>query len=359
MPSFAERARSPIQAKGEGGPSILTRRRLPVETAAAPAALPEALRSGAEALGGFSLADVKVHRDSPEPAKLGALAFARGSDIHLGKARDQHLGHEAWHVVQQKQGRVRPTAEVAGVGVNVDASLEAEADRMGRLLNRPSTVAAGPAPRPAAGGMSPQARTGVSETCQLQLDGEPQKRVTPSDNTNLSGVRDAVQIKWTQFQDATAAKKKQVLGAQNAHNALKSLKQAPADYKDPNAATVGPAKTKTPDDKRFSELMNMEMKYRKEYLTEYEQKMLEESGGIASEYVQAQLYLLQTKSTARRLFDQDSPVSLWRWLRLVANAFGRDSSVPGKVRTGMRPAFRSDPPGTVVPNKELLFKPPG
>jgi len=52
-----------------------------------------------------------------EPAKLGALAYARGSDIHLGPGQEQHLAHEAWHVVQQKQGRVAATAQLKGAGL--------------------------------------------------------------------------------------------------------------------------------------------------------------------------------------------------------------------------------------------------
>jgi hypothetical protein len=93
--------------------------------------LPAPLRAGAEALGGFSLADVRVHRDSPEPAKLGALAFARGSDIHLGPGQERHLPHEAWHVVQQKQGRAPPSLQMKEPEVEAADPLEIEADTMG------------------------------------------------------------------------------------------------------------------------------------------------------------------------------------------------------------------------------------
>lgn len=42
------------------------------------------------------------------------------------------MPHEAWHVVQQKQGRVKPTIQLKGkVDVNDDAGLEKEADAMG------------------------------------------------------------------------------------------------------------------------------------------------------------------------------------------------------------------------------------
>jgi hypothetical protein len=46
--------------------------------------LPGALKAGVETLSGIAMDDVRVHRNSAEPAKLGALAYAKGSDIHLG-----------------------------------------------------------------------------------------------------------------------------------------------------------------------------------------------------------------------------------------------------------------------------------
>jgi hypothetical protein len=94
--------------------------------------LPVDLKAGIEQLSGVAMDDVRIHRNSPEPARLGALAYARGSDIHLGPGQDRHLPHEAWHVVQQKQGRVKPTMQMKGsIPVNDDAGLEREADRMG------------------------------------------------------------------------------------------------------------------------------------------------------------------------------------------------------------------------------------
>ncbi len=105
----------------------------------APAPLPASLRAGAETLSGLSMAGVRVHYDSPEPAGLGALAFARGSDVHLGPGQERHLPHETWHVVQQAQGRVRPTLQAkSGVAINDDNALEREADMMGaRALAAP------------------------------------------------------------------------------------------------------------------------------------------------------------------------------------------------------------------------------
>lgn len=94
--------------------------------------LPGQLKAGVEALSGVSLDGVKVHYNSSKPAQLNALAYAQGTDIHLGPGQEQHLPHEAWHVVQQAQGRVKPTLQMKeGVPVNDDKDLEHEADVMG------------------------------------------------------------------------------------------------------------------------------------------------------------------------------------------------------------------------------------
>ncbi|HSF52698.1 MAG TPA: DUF4157 domain-containing protein [Algoriphagus sp.] len=94
--------------------------------------LPDSLKSGIEGLSGYSLDDVRVHYNSAQPAQLQAHAFAQGSEIHLGPGQEKHLPHEAWHVVQQKQGRVKPTIQMkSGVNVNDDSGLEREADIMG------------------------------------------------------------------------------------------------------------------------------------------------------------------------------------------------------------------------------------
>jgi hypothetical protein len=71
--------------------------------------LPDQLKSGIESLSGLSMDHVRVHYNSAQPAQLNALAYAQGSDIHLAPGQERHLPHEAWHVVQQAQGRVRPT----------------------------------------------------------------------------------------------------------------------------------------------------------------------------------------------------------------------------------------------------------
>ena len=94
--------------------------------------LPDNLKTGIESLSGYSMDDVKVHYNSSKPAQLNAHAYAQGTDIHLASGQEKHLPHEAWHVVQQKQGRVKPTMQMKDkVNINDDAGLEKEADVMG------------------------------------------------------------------------------------------------------------------------------------------------------------------------------------------------------------------------------------
>ncbi len=101
------------------------------------ASLPKQLKQGIEHLSGLSMDDVTVNYNSAKPQTLQAAAYAQGSEIHLAPGQEQHLPHEAWHVVQQKQGRVSPTKYSSGAAINDSAALEHEADAMGQkaLLN--------------------------------------------------------------------------------------------------------------------------------------------------------------------------------------------------------------------------------
>jgi hypothetical protein len=103
--------------------------------------LPDQLKSGVENLSGYSLDDVKVHYHSAKPAQLNAHAYAQGTEIHMAPGQEKHLPHEAWHVVQQKQGRVKPTMQMKGsVNVIDDMGLEREADQMGAKAIEKNTV---------------------------------------------------------------------------------------------------------------------------------------------------------------------------------------------------------------------------
>ncbi|MDB9341178.1 MULTISPECIES: DUF4157 domain-containing protein [Cyanophyceae] len=93
--------------------------------------LPDKLKTGIENLSGMAMDDVRVHYNSSKPSQLQALAYTQGTEIHVASGQERHLPHEAWHVVQQMQGRVKPTIQAKGVQVNDDEGLEEEADVMG------------------------------------------------------------------------------------------------------------------------------------------------------------------------------------------------------------------------------------
>lgn len=94
--------------------------------------LPHHLKSGIESLSGYSMDDVKVHYNSDKPSHVQAHAYAQGTEIHIASGQEKHLPHEAWHVVQQKQGRVKPTMQLKrGIQINDSDYLEKEADVMG------------------------------------------------------------------------------------------------------------------------------------------------------------------------------------------------------------------------------------
>ncbi|MDD3246405.1 MAG: DUF4157 domain-containing protein [Methanosarcina sp.] len=93
--------------------------------------MPDNLKADVESLSGLDMSDVRVHYNSSKPAYVGALAYTQGTDVHVAPGQEKHLPHEAWHVVQQEQGRVRPTVQLKELAVNDDAGLEREADVMG------------------------------------------------------------------------------------------------------------------------------------------------------------------------------------------------------------------------------------
>jgi hypothetical protein len=100
--------------------------------------MPDGLKANMESLSGMDLSSVRVNFNSDKPARLDAAAYTQGSDIHLAPGQEKHLAHEAWHVVQQRQGRVQPTMELNGARINDDAGLEKEADVMGGRAARGS-----------------------------------------------------------------------------------------------------------------------------------------------------------------------------------------------------------------------------
>ncbi|WP_316801727.1 hypothetical protein [Pedobacter nototheniae] len=91
--------------------------------------LPENLKKGLEDLSGRCIDDVKVHYNAGKPDQLHTEVFNQESNIQ----QENHLPHEAWHVVQQKQGKVKPTGVIqpSNINLNEDETLEKIADEMG------------------------------------------------------------------------------------------------------------------------------------------------------------------------------------------------------------------------------------
>ena len=123
-----------IQRKGGNGVEAF---RVPLRQKAGGFPLPRDVRAKMESALGGDFSDVRVHIGH-EATSLGAIAYTWGTNIHFAPGQynphtiqgQKLLGHELWHVLQQKSGRVRNPFG-GGVAVVQDHALEAEADRMG------------------------------------------------------------------------------------------------------------------------------------------------------------------------------------------------------------------------------------
>ncbi len=141
-------------ASGEALPETVD---LPLRTrGGAVTPVPASLKERVENLSGVAMNDVRVHHNSAKPAQLQALAYTQGTQIHLAPGQERLLPHEAWHVVQQKQGRVIPTLRAPGLAINDDAGLEREADDFGARAARGGEKAFSPPTTPLQAGHSPQ-----------------------------------------------------------------------------------------------------------------------------------------------------------------------------------------------------------
>lgn len=155
-----------------------------------PTGLPSSLKAGIENLSGFAMDDVRVHYNSPRPAQLRALAYTQGNDIHVGIGQEKHLAHEAWHVAQQKQGRVKPTLRLAGTQINDDAALEHEAEVMATkaFLGRPDRALTGPAAHKATSDTGEKKDVKVAPQSEAAATGAAveRARLNPSSTGNRS-----------------------------------------------------------------------------------------------------------------------------------------------------------------------------
>lgn len=165
--------------------------------------MPSQLKSGIEALGGINMDSVRVHYNSPKPAQLQAHAFAQGNEIHLATGQEQHLPHEAWHVVQQAQGRVKPTVQMKGVNVNDNAGLEREADVMGARAtavsgNMNQLVSVSGGSLPAVAQLQPMPSRGFPETFGL-YNATPSSKKLFYDDRKVTFAEDLKKAVWQKY----------------------------------------------------------------------------------------------------------------------------------------------------------------
>ena len=124
-----------------------------------------------ESFFGHDFSAVRVH-EGPHAARLGAVAYTQGNDIHFspgtygphGAAGRELLGHELTHVVQQRAGRV-PVPQGKGAPINADPRLEAEADHMGRQAVRHGSPTAATAASAATAGTPATTATQAKMAC--------------------------------------------------------------------------------------------------------------------------------------------------------------------------------------------------
>lgn len=119
----------------------------PLAPTGAGTALPGPVQAKMSEAFGADFSGVQVHTDSADASAMGADAFAEGENIHFAAGKYQPesqsgqelVGHELAHVVQQRQGRVKPQAKG---GLNTDPGLEREADAAGARAARGESVGA-------------------------------------------------------------------------------------------------------------------------------------------------------------------------------------------------------------------------
>ncbi|UII27020.1 DUF4157 domain-containing protein [Fulvivirga maritima] len=98
--------------------------------------LPDPLRHKLEYISGYYLGDVEIFFNSTKPEAINVAAYAYGNSIFISPGYEYTLAHEAWHVIQQKQGRVTISGINNGVPVNNNLQLEGEACNMATIIEQ-------------------------------------------------------------------------------------------------------------------------------------------------------------------------------------------------------------------------------
>lgn len=102
--------------------------------------MPEPVRDKMENSFGTDFSNVNIYANDQNAVHMGALAYTQGNDVHFAPGQyspssqkgQELLGHELTHILQQRQGQVKPTKQGKGMAVNDSPALEKEADEMGK-----------------------------------------------------------------------------------------------------------------------------------------------------------------------------------------------------------------------------------
>ena len=202
----------PFQAEPAAGRGVLPSRGFGVEAlrpAGSGRTLPEGMRTGMEAAFGADFSRVRVH-EGDAPPRIGAEAFTRGEHIHFARGRFRPgsaagrgvLGHELAHVLQQRARRVT-APRGAGLPVNADRALEAEAESagaraaLGRSVVLRGIAPAGRTPAPAPPRAHSAAPAQAAPVQCLRTAGgfasAMQQSGAEIDHEHLAGMRDALE----------------------------------------------------------------------------------------------------------------------------------------------------------------------
>lgn len=102
--------------------------------------LPDKLDTDVENLPGFSIDKVQIHCKPDKKSETAeSLASMQGVNLHASPVLEWRISHDPSQIVQQKVGRVKPTATVVEIPIDDNVELENEADLMAGKVNKSST----------------------------------------------------------------------------------------------------------------------------------------------------------------------------------------------------------------------------
>jgi len=161
--------------------------------------MPNDVRDKMETAFNTDFSDVKIHNNSPESEKIGAIAYTQGTDLHFTTGAfnpettkgQEVLGHELTHVVQQKQGSVQANEHFGGLALNTSSHLEKQADLFGTKAAQNQSIT-----------NIQNSFSGGSGTSVVQaMFGRP--NATEADVLNLKNVREALGLGFFSMEGKT------------------------------------------------------------------------------------------------------------------------------------------------------------